>query len=166
MQAPGVTVVLVGTKYVTFKRRVEVFKEMMSGSGGQSDAEYSHVRRGYHWKVASQSVGRLEVTMEAGWGGCPVGDRFESPVYRGVSRMMREAGFMVEVNEAEQWVRILPQQLWKERKDDESEDGCLVTRSGRTCRYCESMSRGETESEASSDVIVKLAEAQLGEGTV
>jgi hypothetical protein len=50
MQAPEVTVVLVATKYVTLRRRVEIFKELMSGTGGQSDSDYSHVRRGYNPK--------------------------------------------------------------------------------------------------------------------
>jgi len=164
MQAPVVTVELFGTKYVTFKRRVEVFNELMNGTGGQVDEEYNHVRRGYNCKVAKRSVGRQEVTMVPALGGCKVGDRMESLVYRGLSLMMQEAGFVTRVNETEQWIRITPQGLWRERIEEGSEYGCVVTRSGRACKYCESVSRGETstrDSEVSEEVTTKTEEGTV-----
>jgi hypothetical protein len=134
MQAPEVTVVLVATKYVTLRRRVEIFKELMSGTGGQSDSDYSHVRRGYNPQVGKKSVGQQEMTMVPAWGGCGIGDRRESSVYVGLWHMMSEAGFATGVNETEQWIRMTPQNLWRERQENESEVGCTVTRSGRTCK--------------------------------
>jgi hypothetical protein len=146
MQAPEVTVVLRGTKYVTLKRRLEIFNVLMSGTGGQSDEEYEHVKRGYNLQQPKKCVGRLEVKMEAGWGACGVDQRYDSPVYRGLWRMMQEAGFMAEVNETEQWIRFVPQQVWREAKEDEEgSDGCIVTRAGRKCKYCEGMSMEESE---------------------
>ena len=145
--------VLVGTKYVTLKRRVEMFKESMSG---------------YKWKVARKEVGLLEVRMDGGWGGCAIGDRFESLSYRGLSRMMREAGFVTEVNEEQEWMRMVPSEQWRERRDDESEDGCIVTRLRGACEYCEMMlsKGGEEETGVSGEVTVKLAEAGLGESEI
>jgi hypothetical protein len=156
MQAPEVVVVLVQTKYVTLRRRVEIFNELMKGMGGQSDDEYNHVRRGYNSEIGKTSSGCREMKMVPAWGGCGIGNRLESTVYLGLHRMMQEAGFETGVNETDQWIRMTPQELWREKDEEESECGCVVTRAGRTCKYCESLSRGETEtrdSEVSEDIV-------------
>jgi hypothetical protein len=151
MQAPEVTVVLRGTKYVTMSRRVVIFKELWKGDGGQGDSEYNHVRRGYNREVGAVRPAAREVKLIPAWGGCGLENRLDSPVYRGLCRMMQEAGFATILNEKEELIRIEPLERWREKVEDSGEDSdlCVVRRAGKRCKYCEyceSVSRGETES--------------------
>lgn len=119
MQAPEVTVVLRASEYVTFARRQELFDEAVTLATASS--EYGHVFRGYQ-QVVSRMRGLLSVKLVPVNGDCGVGERLESPVYRGLVAVLTEIGMMSVVSEEEGGrIRIEPQKKWRDRTNKSDE---------------------------------------------
>jgi len=111
-RAPEVVVVVKATRHVTTKRRRELLGEALK----------SGMMTGYKLERNGGDGAKL-VARE---GACDVADRLESTVYRQTVMELTRIGFMAVVNdtemEQERWIRMEPQEGWREKVVEELEE--------------------------------------------
>ncbi len=103
--------VLKATRHVTMKRRRELLGEALK----------SGTMTGYKL----ERNGGAGAKLVARGGACDVADRFDSTVYRSTVMELTRIGFMAVVKdtdvEGERWIRMEPQEGWREKLVEEEE---------------------------------------------
>jgi hypothetical protein len=119
MQAPVVDVVFEKTPFVSRERWVQLFRDAIEE--GRKSQEVGFVFRAYN--LSRQANGTLRFVPA--WGGCPMWQRHDSNVYRGLYGVLVKVGFMCIVKDhmAEQsdgMIRFVPRQLYREPVREEA----------------------------------------------